>query len=52
MHESPFCVQAVPSLGTTGGQPAVVGGPAQDHLGGGAMHGPSEQLQQMQISLP
>src|SRR4051812_9552919 len=52
VHERPPCVQAVPSLGATGGQPAVGGGPAHCHLGGGAMQGPAEQLEQMQMSSP
>ena len=50
MHMRPLCVQGEPSLGTTGGQPEVVGGFAQFHLGGGAMHGPPMQLVQTQMS--
>ncbi len=42
-------LQADPSFGTMAGQPGVVGGGEQCHLGGGGEHGPPEQEVQEQI---
>ena len=51
VHCTPSSVQAVPSLGTTAGQPGVVGGPLQDQSTGGRHAGPPPHPQK-QIELP